>query len=138
MEMPDEVLSNIGTKDMDKGGYQVSDVKYIEFKSGEPDLNMDAVLQPGTYIPFSPLTSNKFEMVSMAQNPNVLDEEQDNENPPRPDLSTSPVYERSTQPLCWWESANLEQEMRPIPIMFIEVCLNTVYVLFTYFIINYI
>ena len=65
---------------MDTSGYQVSDLQDIEFRSEDPDLNMDAVLRPGIDTPFPPSTFNDFEMGSMTENPILIDEEQDNEN----------------------------------------------------------
>ena len=47
MMMGDEVLSSVGAQEMDTGGYQVSDLRYIEFHWEDVDLNMNAVFRPG-------------------------------------------------------------------------------------------
>ena len=58
----------------------MSDLEYIEIHWEDPDLNMDAVFRPDIDIPFSPSTFNNFEMGSMAENPILIDEEQDKKN----------------------------------------------------------
>ena len=94
MEMRKEVLSS--AQDMDTSGYQVFDLDAVEFYWENDELDLDAVFRPGKETPFSPSSFNDFEMGSMAENPILIDEEQDKENsPPHP---TSPVYERPTQP----------------------------------------
>ena len=77
-------------------GYQVSDLEIIEFHWEKFDLKMDAVLRPGIDTPCSPSTFNDFEISSRAENPVLVDEEQDNENSPH--LPTIPVSERPNQP----------------------------------------
>ena len=56
--MRDEVLSSVGSQDMDKSWYQAPDLADIDLLREDPDLNIDAVLQPGIYTPFSPLNFN--------------------------------------------------------------------------------
>ena len=62
MEMRDELLSSVGAQNMDVSEYQVSDLKDIEFHWEDPDLNMDAVFQPGIDTTSSPSTFNDFEI----------------------------------------------------------------------------
>ena len=50
--MVDEVLSNVGSQEMDPSGYQVFDLDDIEFHWKVPDLNMGAVYRPGMETPF--------------------------------------------------------------------------------------
>ena len=90
--MRDDVLASVGRQDMDKSGYQVSDLEDVQFHWEDRDLNIDAVLPWHRYslFPF-----NDFEMVSMAEDEILIDEVQDNEN--SPPLPTTPVTERPTQ-----------------------------------------
>ena len=67
--------------------------------SGKNDqLDIDAVFRPGIDTPLSLSTFNEFKMGSMAENPILIDEEQDKENSPR--LPTTPDSERPTQTPC--------------------------------------
>ena len=95
MEPCDEVLSSVCAQDMEASGYQVSDLEEIKFKSENPDLNMDAVFQPGIDTPFLSIF-NDFEMGSLSENPILLDKEQSKEN--FSPLPTLPVSERPTHP----------------------------------------
>ena len=95
MEMPDEVLSSVVAREIDTSGYQVSDLKVIEFHWEDPDLIMHAVVRPNIVFLFSPSTFNDFETGSMAENPILFDEEQHKEN--FPPLPTAPVSERPNQ-----------------------------------------
>ena len=92
-EMREEVFSSVGAQDTDKSAYQVYDLEDIDFHLIDPHLNMDAVFRPGKDIPFSPSNFEGFEMGSMAENPFLIDEEQEKESffPP---LLTTPVSER--------------------------------------------
>ena len=47
MEMKEEVLSSVGTQDMNTSSCQVSDLEDIEFNWGNSQLDMDAVFRPG-------------------------------------------------------------------------------------------
>ena len=97
MEMSDEVLSSVGAQDMDRSGYQMSDVDGVEVHWENDQRDIDALLRPGIDTPFSPSTFNSFEIDSMAENPILIDEEQDKgKSPPPP----TPVSKRTTQPLC--------------------------------------
>ena len=93
MEMRDEVLSSVGAQHLNTSSYQVSDLEDIEFNWENSEL--DAVFRPGIDTPFSPTTFDDLSMEgSSAENPIVLDEEEDKENAP----PTTPVSERPTEP----------------------------------------
>ena len=94
--MWDEVLWSVGAQKLDTSGYQVSDPEDIEFHSDNHELNMDAIFRRSINTPFSSSFFNEDEMGSMAENPILIDKEQDKENSPH--LPTSPVSERPTQP----------------------------------------
>ena len=91
-EMRYEVLSGVGSQDMDTRVYQVSaDSDDVEFYSENDQLDADAVFRPGIDTPFSPSNFKDFENGSTAGSPILLDGEQDKENSlPR---STTPVSE---------------------------------------------
>ena len=96
MEMRDEVLSSVGTQDLDTNSYQVSDLENIEFNWEDSQLDMDAVFRLGTDTPFSPTTNDHlFLGDGSIENPIVLDEEEDKENAPPP---TTPESVRPTGP----------------------------------------
>ena len=85
MEMRDEVLSSVGAQYMDTNGYQVfADLDDVEFYWVIDQLDGDAVVRPSIDTPFSSSTFSDFEMGSVAENPLLIDEEQDKENPPPP------------------------------------------------------
>ena len=92
MEMRDEVLSSVGAQDLDTSSYQVSDLEDIEFNWENSEL--DAVFRPGINTPFSPNTFDDLSMEGSAENPIVLDEEEDKENA----SPTTLVSERPTEP----------------------------------------
>ena len=94
--MRDEVISSVGAQDMDTSGYQVLDLDDVDFYLEKDELHVNAVFIPGTDTTFSPSTFNNFEMVSMAENPILIDEEQDKENSTPPPHATTPVSERPT------------------------------------------
>ena len=60
-------------------------------------LDVDAVFRPGIDTPFSPTAFDDFEMGDSAENPILLDEEEDKENSPP---TTTPVSETPTRPLA--------------------------------------
>ena len=82
MEMRDEVLSSVGAQDLDTSGYQVSDLKDIEFNWENDQLELDSVFRPGIDTPFSPTVFDDLLMGDgSVENPIVLDdEEEDKEN----------------------------------------------------------
>ena len=92
-EMREEVLSSVGAQDLDTSSYQVSDLEDIEFNWENSE--MDAVFRPGIHTPFSPTTFDDLSICGSAENPIVLDEEEDKENAPP---TTTPVSERPTEP----------------------------------------
>ena len=81
---------------MDISGYEVSDLDNVEFYWEYDQFNVDIVFRPGIATPFSSSNFNDFEMGPMAENPILIDEEQDKEDSPPPLLST-PVLARPTQ-----------------------------------------
>ena len=91
MEMRDEVLSSVGTQDLDTSSYQVSDLEHIEFNWENSEL--DAVFRPGIDTPFSPTTFDDLSMEGSAENPIVLDEEEDKGNAPPTTLVSEPPTE---------------------------------------------
>ena len=97
MEIWDEVFSSVGAQHLDTGGYHLSDLEDFEYHWEDPDSDMDAVSQPGINAPLYTSISKDFEIGSMAENPILTDEVQDNEifsaHPP-----TTPVCVRPTKP----------------------------------------
>ena len=84
MEMRDEVLSSVGAQDLDTSSYQVSDLEDREFKWENSQLNMDAVFRPSVDTLFPPNEFDGLSTEGSAENPIVLDEEEDKENAPPP------------------------------------------------------
>ena len=75
--MRDEVLSSVGTEDMDTSGYQVSaNVDNVEIYWENDQLDVDAVFRPGIDTPFSPTAFEDLEMRGSVENPILLDEEE--------------------------------------------------------------
>ena len=73
MEMRDEVLASVGAQDIYKSGYQLSDLDDVEFYWENDQQDADAVFRLGIDTPLSPLTFSDFEIVSMAENPVLID-----------------------------------------------------------------
>ena len=96
MEMRDEVLSSVGSQDMDSSSYQLTDLEDTEFNWENSQLEMDAVFRPDIYTPFSPNTFDDLSMEGSIENPIVLEEEEDKENAPPPTPST-PVSVRPAE-----------------------------------------
>ena len=94
---------------MDKSGYQLSHREDIKFHWKGLDLHMDVVFHRGIEIPFSASNFNGFGMTSLAEDPTLTDKEQDKPNPP-PAHPTTPVSERSTNPLVLMGGLPLRQE----------------------------
>ena len=108
MEMKDEVLSSVGAQDLDTSSYQVSDLEDVEFNWENSQLDMDSVFRPGIDTPFSPTVFDDLLMGDgPAENPSMLNEEQDKENAPPP--TTPSLSDPPNLPGCR-EVALLEQE----------------------------
>ena len=84
---------------------------------------MDAVIRPGIDTPLYPSIFTNFELGSVAENPILIDEEHDKGNSPPPHATTSDS-ERPTRPPLLMRICPLGQELRMLPIMFIEIDLN--------------
>ena len=61
---------------MDISGYEVSDLKDIDFHRDDPDLNMDSLFTRHRHS-FSPSTFNDFEMGLVFEIPILIDGEDD-------------------------------------------------------------
>ena len=92
MEMRNEVLSSVGTQDLDTSSYQFSDLEHREFNWENSQLDMDEVFRPGIDTPFSPTVFDDLLMGDgSVENPIVLDEEEDKENVPSTPESVGPT-----------------------------------------------
>ena len=83
--MKDEVLSSVAAQEgLDTSGYQVSaaDLDDVDFYWEYLQLDVDAVLRRGIDTTFSTTAFDDLEMGSSAENPILLDEEEDKENSP--------------------------------------------------------
>ena len=78
-EIRDEVLSSVGAKEgLDTSGYQTSsDLDDVEFYWQNDLLDVDAVVRPGIDTTFSPTAFDDLEMGGSAENPILLDEDED-------------------------------------------------------------
>ena len=98
--MRDEVLSSVssvGAQDMDTSRYQVSaDLDDVQIYWEKDQLDLDAVFRPGIDTPVSPTASDDLEMGGSAENPILLDKDEDKENSPPPP-TTTPFSERLTR-----------------------------------------
>ena len=94
-ELKDEILSSVGAQEgWDTSGYQVSaDLADVELFSETDQLGADAVFRLGIDTPFSTTAFNDLEMGGSAENPILLDEEEDRENSPQR-TTTAAVFER--------------------------------------------
>ena len=111
MEMRDEVLSSVGTQDLDTSSYQVSDLEDIEFNWEDSQLDKDAVFRPGKDTPSSPTTFDDLLMGDgSVENPNVLDEEEDKKNAP-----STPKSVRPTEPPRLQRSRAFGARMENVP-----------------------
>ena len=91
-----EVLSSVGSQDLDTSSYQVSDLEDIKLNWEGSQLDMDAVFRPDVDTAFSPTTFDDLLMGDgSVENPIVLDEEEDKENAPP---ITKPESVRPTEP----------------------------------------
>ena len=75
---------------------------------------------------FFPVIFIDFEIGSLAENPVLIDIDQNKEKSPLP-LPTIPVSDRPTQPLVLMRSLPFEQEFRMFSIMFIKIQLKKLY-----------
>ena len=112
MEMRDEVLSSVGTQDMDTSSYQVSDLEDIEFNWENSQLQMDAVFRPGIDTPFSPTIFDDLSMEGSVENPIVVDEEEDKDNAPPP---STPESVRPTDPRRLQRSRSFGTRIENVP-----------------------
>ena len=96
--MKDEVLSSVAAQEgLDTSGYQVSaaDLDDVEFYWEYRQLDVEAVLRRRIDTPFSATAFDDLEMGSSAENPILLDEEEDKENSPP---TITPNSESPTRP----------------------------------------
>ena len=54
MEVPDEVLSSVGARNMNTSGYEASDLEGNGFHRENLQLKVDAVFRPGIHTPVFP------------------------------------------------------------------------------------
>ena len=97
-EMRDEVLSSVSAqKGLDTSGYRVSaDLDDVEFYWENDQLEVDSVSRTAIDIPLPPTAFDDLEMGVSAENPILLDKEEDKEN--SPPTTTTPVSERPSLP----------------------------------------
>ena len=91
-----QILSSVGAQILDPNVYQVSDLDDVDFYWEIDQPDEDTVFWPCIYIPFSPKAFDDLEMGGSAENPDVLNEEDDKANCP----PTTPVSERPTPTLA--------------------------------------
>ena len=109
MEIRDKVLPSVGSQQMDRRGYQVSDMDELEFYRERDQMDADALFRPCIENLFFLPLLNDFEMGSMTEKPSLIEEEQNRVNTSLP--PTTPVYKRTTRPQYWWKVAPLEKEL---------------------------
>ena len=95
LEMMDEVLSSVGAQEMDTSVFHLSDLDNVIFYWKVDQLDQHAVFIPGIHTFFSPTAFDDLEMGGSAENPILLDEEEDKENSPP---TTTPVSEIPSLP----------------------------------------
>ena len=111
--MRDEILSIVGAQDMDTSGYQMSaDQDGVEFHWEKDQLDVDVVLRQGIDSPFSTTAFDDLEMVGSAENPILLDEEEEKVNSPP---TKTPVSERPTRHSALLRSRPFGTWMENIP-----------------------
>ena len=121
--LKDEVLPSVSAKDMDTGGYQVSDRDDIEFYRKIDHFDVDAVFRPGidTPPPPPPTALDDLEIGESAENPNELDKQEDKDN----STPTTSVSERATRrPPTLLRSKPFATKMENVSDQFIEICYN--------------
>ena len=112
LEMREELLSSVGAQDLTTSSFQVSDLEDIEFNWENSQLDMEAVFRPGIDTPFSPTTFDDLSMEGSVENPFLLDEEKDKENPPPP---TTPDSVRPTEPPRLQRSRGFGPRIETVP-----------------------
>ena len=97
-EIREEVFSSVGAQDTDTRGYELSDLKDIDFSWEDPAVDMDRVYRPGIDTPFSPSICDDFQMEgSTATNPKIVDDEENKENSAPTTTTTATESERLTE-----------------------------------------
>ena len=91
----------------------MSDLDNAEFYWEIGRLDVDAVVRRGIETLFSPTAFDELEMGGSAENPILLDGQEDKEDSP----PTTPISERPTR-----DVVHLEPEQKMFLIMFIEYC----------------
>ena len=89
-ELKDGVRSGVGAQDMDTSGYQISGLNYVDLYWKNDQLDVDAVFRPGIDTPCSPTAFDDLEIVGSAENPILLDDEEEKEN----FLTTTTVFDQ--------------------------------------------
>ena len=110
-EMRDDILSSVGAQDMDTSGYQVSELDDFEFYWEKDQLDVNAVFRRGIDALFSQTAFDDLEMGGSAENPFLLDEEEDKEN----SSPTTPVSERPTRPSVLLRSRPFGTRIEKVP-----------------------
>ena len=77
IELRDDLLSSVGAQDKDRNGNHMSDLDDAELYWENDQMDVYAVFRPGIETPFPHSTLDDFDMGSMAENPNLIQEEQD-------------------------------------------------------------
>ena len=112
IEMKEEVLSSVGTQDLDTSSYQVSDLEDLEFNWEDSQLDRHAVFRPGIDTPFSPTTFDDLLLGDgSVENPILLDEKEDKENA----APTTPESVRPTEPPRLQRSRAFRATMENLP-----------------------
>ena len=114
MELKDKELPSVVAQDMDTSWYQLSGLVDNEFHWDYRDLNMDGIVRPGIDSHFSPSTFNDFKLISLAENPILIEKGQDMENStPLPAITVS---ERPTQPTVLMRKCSFGKKIENAPV----------------------
>ena len=90
-----------------------ADLDDVEFHWENDQQDVDACVRPGIDTAFSPTASDDLEMGGSAENPILLDEEEDKKNfPPR---TATPVSERPTRPPASLRSCPIGTRIENVP-----------------------
>ena len=90
-----------------------ADLYDVEVYWENDQLDVDAVFKAGIDTPFSPTSFDDLEMGSSAENPILLDEEEDKEN--SPPVPTTTVSERPTRPPALLRSRPFGTRIKNVP-----------------------